>query len=115
MSFIDKFFISFFHKKVGEDQFGNRYYSSLRKDYLGREKRYVIYNGAPEPSKVPPLWHAWLHHLSDEIPSNESSYEWQQGYQPNLTGTKYSYFPKENDELMKNKLYNNWQPNNVRK
>ena len=115
MSFIDKFLIGFFNKKVGEDQFGNNYYSSAKKDYLGKEKRFVVYKGVVEPSKVPPGWHAWLHHLSDELPKGESNYSWQQSYLPNLTGTKYSYFPKETNELNKNKLYNNWQPKRLNK
>jgi NADH:ubiquinone oxidoreductase subunit len=106
MSFIDKFLVGFFNKQVGEDRFGNSYYSSMRKNYLGKEKRFVVYKGVVEPSKVPPQWHAWLHHLSDELPKRESSYSWQQNYLPNLTGTKYSYYPKETNELNKNKLSN---------
>jgi len=115
MSFIDKFFVSFFNKKQGSDQFGNEYYIGSKKDYLGKEKRYVVYKGASEPSKVPPVWHAWLHHLSDELPSKVDSYDWQQASMPNLTGTKYSYYPKENNEFYKNKLYNSWQPKRLNK
>lgn len=115
MSFIDKLLIGFLNKKAGEDQFGNNYYTGVRKDYLGKEKRFVVYKGNAEPSKVPPQWHAWLHHLSDELPKREPEYNWQQNYLPNLTGTKYSYYPKETNEPITNKLYNNWQPKGLNK
>lgn len=36
-------------ESVGKDQFGNRYFREK-----GGRKRWVIYNGAPEASKVPP-------------------------------------------------------------
>src|SRR5579859_3704208 len=64
-------------KLVGTDPFGNRYYRerSPRALKLGggfdsRERRWVIYKGEAEASKVPPEWHAWLHHTIDEIPSD---------------------------------------------
>ena len=54
---------------VGTDSYGNRYYrdsgaTPLRRGggRFSREKRWIIYNGEPEGSKVPPEWHAWLHH-----------------------------------------------------
>ena len=60
---------------VGTDSFGNRYYRErgsrkLRRGggRFSREKRWVIYQGEPEGSKVPPEWHAWLHHTVDEVP-----------------------------------------------
>ena len=60
---------------VGTDQYGNRYYR-LKGDKpsrrgggrFSRERRWVIYNGEPEASKVPPEWHAWLHHTVNEVP-----------------------------------------------
>ena len=115
MSFINKFFTSFFNKELGTDQFGNKYYASLKKDHQDKEKRFVVYRGISEPSKVPPMWHAWLHHLSDELPLNVQNYSWQQTAMPNVTGTKYSYYPKERDEFYKNKLYNSWQPKRLDK
>ena len=54
---------------VGIDSLGNRYYRDKRPRALlrgggraSREKRWVVYAGEPEGSKVPPEWHAWLHH-----------------------------------------------------
>ena len=50
---------------VGADSYGNRYYRErngrpLRRGggRFSREKRWVIYYGEPEGSKVPPEWHA---------------------------------------------------------
>ncbi len=54
-------------QKVGTDGFGNHYYSGRRNSLYGRERRWVVYNGIDEASKVPPEWHAWLHHIR---PSN---------------------------------------------
>lgn len=108
MSFLNSFLIPILARKVGNDQFGNKYYESNRSDYLGIKKRYVIYNGKIlEPSKVPPLWHAWLHHLSAEPPRNETfKFPWQRKYLPNLTGSKLS----SSQTKQKTIKYNSWKP-----
>lgn len=109
MSFIDKVLAKLSAKKVGEDSFGNCYYLSVFKNHLGKNKRLVIYNGLSISSKVPPMWHAWLHYMSDEIPKNEKNLGWQKDYRPNLTGTGYAYkLPKLSD---RNSVYNLWKPN----
>jgi NADH:ubiquinone oxidoreductase subunit len=88
-------FRNFFNKLAGADEFGNKYYiSKFGKDYLGRESRFVIYNGKEEPSKVPPQWHSWLHHLSNEA-IKAKKYKWQKDHMPNLTGTKLAYGPEK--------------------
>ena len=33
-----------------------------------RERRFVIYNGIVEASKVPQRWNAWLHHVEEDPP-----------------------------------------------
>ena len=77
---------------IGNDEFGNRYYEDKKTDSnSGRKKRWVMYNGIAEPSKVPPQWHAWLHYTVDEVLKDRKP--WQQDYTPNLTGTKNAYFP----------------------
>lgn len=79
---------------VGEDAFGNRYYREKKRMAGYRERRWVIYKGEPEASKVPPEWHGWLHHITDALPdANASSYEWQKPHMPNLTGTDLAYRP----------------------
>ncbi|WP_114391988.1 NADH:ubiquinone oxidoreductase subunit NDUFA12 [Oleisolibacter albus] len=81
---------------VGTDKAGNRYYTekSPRKG-AKRVRRWVIYNGEPEASKVPPEWHGWLHHTVNEpLPENSPFHRpWQKEHQPNLTGTLQAYRP----------------------
>ena len=82
---------------VGEDEFGNRYFED-RRTSLGQEgfhRRYVVYKGLAEPSKIPPDWHGWLHHQTDAVPTGTSPYRqtWQREHQPNLTGTGSQYLP----------------------
>lgn len=75
--------------KVGEDHQGNLYYES--KD--GR--RWVIYNGANDASRVPPEWHGWLHHTIDGLPESNLPPPriWEADYTPNQTGTAQAYRP----------------------
>ena len=56
---------------VGQDEFGNTYYEAkdTSDSYDGRKRRWVIFNGYAEASKVPSDWHGWLHHTFDEPPS----------------------------------------------
>ena len=110
MSFIDKLLVRVYSKKVGEDEFGNEYFVSFLKNYLGHNKRLVIYKGVGLASKVPPMWHAWLHYMSDETPISNKKLQWQKRYQPNLTGTKYAYDPSELTN--KTPIYSEWNPNN---
>lgn len=83
-------------KRVGTDATGNRYFrASPRKGYK-RERRWVLYKGAPEATKVPPEWHGWLHHQTDAIPTQtDVSYRrpWQKPHVQNLTGTTAAYRP----------------------
>ena len=79
--------------KAGEDEFGNCYYRERRVPQGLREKRWVVYAGEPEASKVPPEWHIWLHHTADAPLSDEDRQPWQKPYQQNLTGTPDAYLP----------------------
>lgn len=98
MSVLNKIFIKIFAKKVGIDQFGNEYYEDSA--HRAKNRRYVIYKGKNEPSKVPPMWHSWLHHLSDDIDKViEHKFSWQLGHLPNLTGTKQRFDPKNSFSL----------------
>jgi NADH:ubiquinone oxidoreductase subunit len=108
MSFLNSFFIKVCYKYVGHDKFGNKYYQSKKLDYLGDNRRYVVYKGTCEPSKVPPIWHAWLHHTSDELPNEQNAYAWQIDHIPNLTGTKFAYKPKNSKKLDTNEGV--WHP-----
>lgn len=88
-----------FGKYVGADQFGNRYYRSSRNKLWGRERRWVMFKGMVEATKIPPEWHAWLHHIADEPLLEEAKHmrPWQKPHRPNLTGTPFSYRPAGHD------------------
>jgi NADH:ubiquinone oxidoreductase subunit len=103
---------------VGSDDFGNRYYQSKKESrQFGRKNRWVIYKGLDEPSKVPPEWFVWLHYQTDEVLSNNKKYSWEKLHQPNLTGTKFAYYPKGHalSNMKRDKAtgdYESWHPNN---
>ncbi|MGZ8364038.1 MAG: NADH:ubiquinone oxidoreductase subunit NDUFA12 [Caulobacteraceae bacterium] len=85
-------------KKVGEDEFGNRYYEAKtdRNSYdKGRRRRYVTYKGLAEPSLIPPEWHGWMHYIYDTPPSEApmALRSWELPHKPNLTGTPNAYRP----------------------
>lgn len=85
---------------VGEDEFGNRYYRYTQAQAIdsnvGAERRWVVYNGYADASKVPPGWRAWLCHNGDVPPSEEgyTPHPWEKPYVPNLTGTAQAYRPQ---------------------
>ena len=79
-------------EKVGEDAFGNVYYRAGNVPPLG-ERRWVIYAGVAEPSHIPPGWHGWIHHRTDEVPTDEGVRDWEKDWVPNMTGTAAAYRP----------------------
>lgn len=94
MSFGTRVFTWLHGEHVGTDEFGNRYYVDRRTKGKKRERRWVLYKGIPEASKVPPEWHAWLHHTIAEAPlSRAPRRPWQKPHIPNLTGTDLAYRP----------------------
>lgn len=82
-------------EKVGEDHQGNVYYRKAAKKEGGFERRWVIYNGANDSSRVPAEWHGWLHHSHDLIPESNMPppHIWEKEYIPNMTGTVNAYRP----------------------
>jgi NADH:ubiquinone oxidoreductase subunit len=76
---------------VGQDRFGNRYYQS--KD---SKRRWVIYAGTVEGSRVPPGWYGWLHHTFAQPPTENppKAPPWQKEHVPNLSGTTAAYHPE---------------------
>jgi NADH:ubiquinone oxidoreductase subunit len=76
-------------RKVGGDALGNVYYGSKQ----GR--RWVIYKGANDPSRLPPEWYAWLHHQFDAVPDEALPPPPKFLKEPtgNLTGTPQAYRP----------------------
>ena len=94
-------------KFVGNDEFGNKYYTNKKK------KRWVIYKNEVEASKIPPEWHSWIHFLTHEIPSQDmQKFLWQKKHVENLTGTNKAYRPEGSlvSKLKKNnKKYETWR------
>lgn len=82
---------------VGTDEFGNQYYRRAKGDPLyGRERRWCLYKGRAEASRIPPEWHAWLHHTTD-APLTQTAAQarpWQKPHEPNPTGTAKAYLPR---------------------
>ena len=80
---------------VGTDAQGNRYYRTRRVKDGQRERRWVIYNGANDASRVPAEWHGWLHGSFDGVPESNlpPARVWEVDYTPNATGTADAYRP----------------------
>ena len=117
MSFGTKLYTWLYGKLVGTDHIGNKYYTNNKFKNELKEKRWVIFNGEIEASKIPPHWHAWLHKSIDVPPLNYShKYDWQKNHDQNMTGTTNAYFPSshplsksyKNNEV-KNE-YDSWSP-----
>jgi len=76
--------------EVGRDGDGNIYYRRQgQPGPVGSERRWVVYNGANDSSRVPPEWHLWLHHSRAEPPTDVPLpvKAWERPWRPNPTGT----------------------------
>jgi NADH:ubiquinone oxidoreductase subunit len=82
------------NRRVGSDAAGNLYFEGKR-DVYGRPRRYVLYKGANDASRVPPEWHAWLHHQIDDVPDKALPpvKPWIKAAKANPTGTPAAYRP----------------------
>ena len=91
-------------KYVGEDHLGNKYYQNKS------GKRWVIYKGEVEASKIPVEWYSWIHQTNNKIENlhNFKKYNWQKDSIPNQTGSKNYYHPKKNNNVIKKK-YKSWK------
>lgn len=78
-------------RSVGSDAYGNRYYQTR-----DGKRRWVIYSGTVEASRVPPDWHGWLHHTFVDPPTVAplKIKSWEKDHQPNLSGTPGAYHPQ---------------------
>jgi NADH:ubiquinone oxidoreductase subunit len=77
-------------EQVGEDAGGNRYFRSRK-----GSRRWVLYNGANDASRVDPAWHGWLHGTFDALPDDSlpPPRDWQLPAGVNLTGSIAAYRP----------------------
>lgn len=86
-------------EKVGTDEFGNTYYRArghVIDPSIGPERRWVVYNGEADLSRVPPLWRGWLAHTFVLAPTEQkvATREWELPHLPNMTGTSQAYRPQ---------------------
>jgi NADH:ubiquinone oxidoreductase subunit len=77
-------------RKAGSDEHGNVYYTAKKGD-----RRFVIYNGSNDASRVPPEWYAWLLHQLEGPPDEvlPPRPRFLKESTPNQTGTPNAYRP----------------------
>ena len=97
-------------QKVGEDAQGNVFYQAQ-----GGKRRWVIYKGESEASRISPDWHGWLHHTYPEPPTKAplARKAWEKPHQENLTGTAAAYVPAgslRRTNPVERRDYEAWQP-----
>lgn len=97
-------------QKVGEDEQGNVFYQTR-----DGARRWVIYNGEIEASRVSPEWHGWLHHTFEAPPTEQPlpRQPWQKPHKPNLTGSPAAYHPPGSilsSAPARRKDYDAWTP-----
>ncbi|HXH53342.1 MAG TPA: NADH:ubiquinone oxidoreductase subunit NDUFA12 [Sphingomicrobium sp.] len=78
-------------EEVGRDGAGNIYY----RHKSDPTRRWVIYNGANDGSRVAPGWQLWLRGTIDELPDKAlpPRRKFEQEPEPNLTGTMAAFRP----------------------
>ena len=76
--------------RVGEDDQGNVYYQTR-----DGSRRWVIYNGEAEASRVNPDWHGWLHFTWDQPPTEKPLVHkvWEAPHLANQTGSSGAVVP----------------------
>jgi NADH:ubiquinone oxidoreductase subunit len=99
--------------RVGDDSLGNVYFQAKKGN-----RRWVIYNGSNDASRVPPEWHGWLHHTIDAVPQDvlPAPRAWEKPALPNRTGTAEAYRPAGSLEQGGRRAaatgdYEAWSPN----
>ncbi|HZP98443.1 MAG TPA: NADH:ubiquinone oxidoreductase subunit NDUFA12 [Reyranella sp.] len=80
---------------VGTDAEGNRYFQDKKAPVGRRRKRWVLYKGEVEASRVPPDWHGWLHYTTDQVPPQGGlpRKPWQKDHLRNMSGSAQAYRP----------------------
>jgi NADH:ubiquinone oxidoreductase subunit len=77
-------------QEVGTDAHGNVYYQSKKGD-----RRWVIYNGPNDASRITPEWYSWIHRQIDGVPDEAlpPAPKFLKPPVPNMTGTPAAYRP----------------------
>lgn len=81
--------------KVGEDGFGNLYFEAKKARGSEPKRRWVMFKGSNDASRVTPEWHGWLRGQLDDVPDKSlpPPRPWIKPPTPNLTGTRDAYRP----------------------
>lgn len=76
--------------RIGTDVYGNTYFESKAGD-----RRWVIYNGSNDASRIPPDWYGWMHRQIDGHPDETlpPARAFAKPPSPNRTGTPEAYRP----------------------
>jgi NADH:ubiquinone oxidoreductase subunit len=76
--------------RVGSDVYGNVYFQAKKGN-----RRWVIYNGPNDASRIPPEWYGWIHHQIDGLPDEAlpPPPKFLKPPMPNMTGTPAAYRP----------------------
>jgi len=96
--------------RVGDDAAGNQFYQTP-----DGKRRWVIFKGDAEASRVSVDWHCWLHHTFDQPPTSApfDHQTWEQPHQKNLTGSALAYAPAgsiRRPHPTEKRDYEAWQP-----
>jgi len=77
--------------EVGKDEAGNVYF----RDKKNPARRWVIYEGSNDGSRVPPAWQMWLKGTIEDLPEKALPpiRKFQQTPTANLTGTMAAFRP----------------------
>jgi NADH:ubiquinone oxidoreductase subunit len=77
-------------RQVGTDALGNVYYEAKKGG-----RRWVIYNGANDASRIPPDWYSWMHRQIEGLPDEAlpPPPKFLKEPKPNRTGTAEAYRP----------------------
>ena len=105
--------------QVGEDALGNLYFQGGA-DMHGRPRRWVIYKGSNDSSRVPPEWFSWLHHHVYDVPDQSlpAPRRWEKPAVPNMTGPALSFRPADSLEQCARRAaatgdYDPWHPHDA--
>lgn len=77
-------------RQVGSDAAGNTYFQSR-----DGARRWVIYNGSNDASRIPPEWYSWIHKQIDGLPDEvlPPVRKFEKPATGNRTGTPDAYRP----------------------
>ncbi|KAH8920561.1 NDUFA12-domain-containing protein [Atractiella rhizophila] len=80
---------------VGTDYFGNKYYENFEE--MQWRHRWIDYAQHDyNASQIPPEWHAWMHHMRREPPTEDEVMKrltpaWKARHVENVTGTRGAF------------------------